>query len=221
MNAGEQPNPSAEAGGCRLLLRGGLGMLRTLDEARLERVFGRDAVVGLLLEVEEATDDELRGLRRLLNAERCALLLVDEVRPVKSGSADGVHLREPARVRETRRRLGPAFIIGASCGLSRHLAMVAGEDGADYVLFGEPGDGPGADFERLADLAAWWSELFLPPCAVAIPPDPVVARRFASTGADFLVPDGGLWTCPDGVEKRLADLEATLAPAPEGGSTTP
>ena len=43
--------------------------------------------------------------------------------------------------------------------------MVAGEAGADYVLFGEPdseGDRPAT--EAILERVAWWAELFEPPC---------------------------------------------------------
>ena len=42
----------------------------------------------------------------------------------------------PSRSRQPRRQLGRERLIGVACGLSRHAAMVAGEAGADYVLFG-------------------------------------------------------------------------------------
>ena len=35
-----------------------------------------------------------------------------------------------------KKSIGPNYIIGASCYNSKHLAMEAAEDGADYVAFG-------------------------------------------------------------------------------------
>ena len=51
--------------------------------------------------------------------------------------ADGVHLGQSRR-RHPRGAgaLGPAAQIGRTCHDSRHLAMEAGEAGADYVAFG-------------------------------------------------------------------------------------
>jgi thiamine-phosphate pyrophosphorylase len=106
--------------------------------------------------------------------------------------ADGVHLRDPGKVAEARRRLGPRAIIGASCGRSRHLAMVAGEEGADYVSFAGP------DSEELALLCQWWSELFFLPCAVEVDrPGPEVAG-YIEAGADFIAVGQALWDHPDG-----------------------
>ena len=51
--------------------------------------------------------------------------------------ADGVHLgQSDGDVREARALLGPSAQIGKTCHDSRHLAMEAGEAGADYVAFG-------------------------------------------------------------------------------------
>ena len=83
-----------------------------------------------------------------------------------------------------RRSLGAERLIGASCGLSRHAAMVAGEAGADYVLFGSLAARTG---DQVVELVAWWSELFVLPCAAA---GPALARdgarALAARGADFL-----------------------------------
>ncbi|MGE0045807.1 MAG: thiamine phosphate synthase, partial [Hyphomonadaceae bacterium] len=51
--------------------------------------------------------------------------------------ADGVHIgQEDAPYEEARRILGRDKIVGVTCHDSRHLAMEAGEAGADYVAFG-------------------------------------------------------------------------------------
>src|SRR3546814_12736377 len=48
-----------------------------------------------------------------------------------------VHIgQEDAAYAEARRRVGADAIVGVTCHDSRHLAMVAAEDGADYVAFG-------------------------------------------------------------------------------------
>ena len=147
---------------------------------------GAAATVAALIEagavaalvVEPAT---LRGWRERVAPHRAALLALDE--PVDG--ADGVHLADPARVAELRQRLGRERILGAACGLSRHAGMVAGEAGADYVMFGaldrrpEPGD-------ELFELVGWWNELFVIPCAAAGPLDPDLCRSLAAAGADLL-----------------------------------
>jgi thiamine-phosphate pyrophosphorylase len=159
------------------------------------------AAPGLLLFVDEATDAaELEAAlaagtvaavvagtaavprwRGLAARYRVALLAQGE--PV--GEVDGVHLADATQVAPLRLRLGKTAIVGAACRLSRHEAMVAGEAGADYVMFGAidrlptPGD-------ELFELVGWWRQLFVLPCAAAGSLDPEIARALLDAGADLL-----------------------------------
>ena len=66
-----------------------------------------------------------------------AFIVNDSMALAKRLGADGVHLgQSDGDVREARALLGPDAQIGRTCHDSRHLAMTAGEDGADYVAFG-------------------------------------------------------------------------------------
>ncbi len=122
--------------------------------------------------------------RALCRTAGCALLALDDVEAAVAANADGVHLRRAEGIAEARRRLGERRLLGVCVGESRHLAMVAGEAGADYVqlclLSGPP------DQERLAQLVRWWSELFVLPCAVGPVPDAWVAA-LRRCGLDFLL----------------------------------
>jgi hypothetical protein len=95
---------------------------------------------------------------------------------------DGIHLSAPADVAGTRARLGAGQVVGAACGLSRHAAMVAGEAGADYVMFGALDEAA----DEVLELVAWWSELFVVPCAAAGRLDAAAALALLDAGADFL-----------------------------------
>src|SRR3546814_17401403 len=57
--------------------------------------------------------------------------------------------------------MGPDAIVGVTCKDSRHLAMEAGEAGADYVAFGAFFPSHTKAVTRRADpeILAWWSEL--------------------------------------------------------------
>lgn len=119
--------------------------------------------------------------RELTARYRVALLAQGE----PDAEADGVHLANAAQVAPLRLRLGKTAIVGAACGLSRHEAMVAGEAGADYVMFGaidrlpKPGD-------ELFELVGWWRQLFVLPCAAAGSLDPEIGRALLDAGADLL-----------------------------------
>ena len=57
--------------------------------------------------------------------------------------------------------LGPDRTLGITCHDSRHLAMEAGEVGADYVAFGAffPTATKAAQHRADPEMLAWWSEM--------------------------------------------------------------
>lgn len=137
------------------------------------------AVAALVLPPSALTPEVL-ALRR---SHRLPLIVRDDPALAKAQGLDGVHLADGAAVAGARRVLGPGALIGVDCGLSRHAAMVAGEAGADYVLFGSLDLAPPG---AVADLVTWWRELFVLPCAAAGRFSPESARRMATAGAEFI-----------------------------------
>src|SRR3546814_6997309 len=77
-------------------------------------------------------------LQALCAAHDVAFIVNDDVALAKRLGADGVHLgQDDGDPRDARRLLGPQAQIGVTCHASRHLAMEAGEAGADYVARSE------------------------------------------------------------------------------------
>ena len=116
-----------------------------------------------------------------------AVLLDGHADLVARSGADGAHLNGIEALQEAMPSLKPDRIVGVGGLSTRHDSMVAGETGADYVLFGEPdktGDRPSAD--AIADRLAWWAELFEPPC-VGYAANINEAQTFAASGADFIL----------------------------------
>ena len=71
-------------------------------------------------------------LQRICGDAGVAFIVNDSIALAKRLGADGVHLGQgDGEVREARALLGPAAQIGVTCHDSRHLAMEAGEAGAD------------------------------------------------------------------------------------------
>ncbi len=90
--------------------------------------------------------------------------------------ADGVHLgQSDGDIREARALLGPGAQIGKTCHDSRHLAMEAGEAGADYVAFGAfyPTTTKPSHYRPDPSILTWWSAVFEIPCVAigGITPD--------------------------------------------------
>ena len=97
-------------------------------------------------------------------------------------------------IREARALLGPAAQIGKTCHDSRHLAMEAGEAGADYVAFGAfyPTTTKPSHYRPDPSILTWWSTLFEIPCVAIGGITPDNAKPLVDAGADFLavVPGG-------------------------------
>jgi thiamine-phosphate pyrophosphorylase len=139
-----------------------------------------------------------------------ALLLDGHVELVARAGADGAHLTGIAALEEALPSLKPDRIAGLGGLATRHDSMVAGELGADYVLFGEPdagGQRPSAD--AIAERLDWWAELFEPPC-VGYAASREEAYAFARAGADFVLVDEAVWADARGPAAALADLGHAL-----------
>ena len=94
--------------------------------------------------------------------------------------------------------------------------MLAGESGADYVMFGEPDRrGSRPAFEAILERVGWWAEVFEPPCVgYAAGLDEVAP--LAQAGADFVALGDWIWTHPTGpVEGIKTATAALIAPSPE------
>ena len=101
----------------------------------------------------------LEKLKALCHEHDVALLVQDLMALVQDHGLDGLHLSAAADVSAARASLGEDFIVGTYCQ-DRHSAMVAGEAGADYIMFLDP-NGPGQADKELID---WWMEMMELPC---------------------------------------------------------
>lgn len=76
-------------------------------------------------------------LVQLCHAYHIPLIINDDVELADQVSADGVHLgKDDGSIAQARQRLGSNAIIGVSCYNSVEKALVAQQQGADYVAFG-------------------------------------------------------------------------------------
>ncbi len=107
--------------------------------------------------------------------------------------------------------LKPDRIAGAGGLRSRHDAMLAGESGADYVMFGEPDRrGRRLPFDELEERLLWWAELLEMPC-VGYADHPDEVAPLARTGADFVALGEWIWTEPQGAAAAIAAAAENLA----------
>jgi thiamine-phosphate pyrophosphorylase len=141
-----------------------------------------------------------------------AALRVDEhFELVARAGADGANLNGLDLMKEAMPTLKPDRIAGVGGLHTRHDAMAAGEEGADYVLFGEQGpDGERPSTEAIAERLQWWAEVFEPPC-VGFAMTLEEAALFAGTGAEFIMLGDVIWNDPRGAEAALAEASAIIA----------
>ena len=163
------------------------------------------------LRLRDAGDDEVRraadALIRLLQARDTAFLLCDRVDLAAGLGCDGVCLRAPGGdVAEARRLLGAAAIVGSFAGGSRHLAMVAGEAGADFIGFG-PVFGEGAVG---LDGVRWWSELMVEPSVAWGGLILTNIGEAVAAGADFVAVSRAVWDHPKGPRRAIAELNGAV-----------
>ncbi|MGY6551722.1 MAG: thiamine phosphate synthase [Erythrobacter sp.] len=176
--------------------------------ARLERALaagaeGGDALVtAFQFRVKGVDQHEAAALAAPLQAicasHDVAFIVNDSIALAKRIGADGVHLgQEDGDPREAREELGREAQIGVTCHASRHLAMEAGEAGADYVAFGaffpsatkDKGDAPRPEPE----IIEWWSKVFEIPCVAIGGITPDNCAPLLAAGSDFLAVSGAVW----------------------------
>ena len=135
-------------------------------------------------------------LQAICAARDVAFIVNDSIPLARRLGADGGHLgQKDGTVEDAREQLGRDAQIGGTCHASRHLAMEAGEVGADYVAFGAffPSTTKQSEHQPEPDLVEWWSGLFEIPCVAIGGITPDNCRPLIEAGADFLAVSGAVW----------------------------
>src|SRR5690606_1667118 len=106
--------------------------------ARLQRALDAGPVAAFQFRVKGGDQHEAARLAapllEICRARDVAFIVNDSISLAKRLQADGVHLgQDDGTVSEAREALGRDAQIGITCHASRHLAMEAGDAGADYV----------------------------------------------------------------------------------------
>ncbi len=175
-------------------------------------------VACLQLRLTEASDDEIRRatdmLRPVAQARDVAVLMNGRPDLAAELGCDGVHLeQEGAGYEQARGIVGPGSIVGVSCRSSRHQAMVAAEQGADYVSFGAFFPSTTKEVGTLAEpqILSWWSEIFEVPCVAVGGITVGNCRPLIEAGADFLAVVAGVWDHADGPAAAVRAFNEVIA----------
>ena len=195
---------------CRLYLVSPGKFVLPAFAGELEAALSAGDVGAFQLRMKDATDDMIRDAVRVLmpivHAHGVAFMLNDRVDLAKELKVDGVHLgQEDMKLAEARAILGANMAIVISCHDSGHLAMEAGEAGADYVAFGAYHPTQSKSPEKLAmygtpapDLLSWWSTYTTVPAVAIGGLTPENCGELVLQGADFIAAITAVWSHPEG-----------------------
>lgn len=182
---------------------------------RLKAALEPGLAAAFQLRVKDMDEHELariaEPLQRICADSDVAFIVNDSMALAKRLGADGVHLgQQDGDIREARALLGPSAQIGKTCHDSRHLAMEAGEAGADYVAFGafHPTTTKPSDYRPDPAILTWWSTLFVIPCVAIGGITSDNAKPLVVAGADFLAVCQAVWSKENSAEavRRFQDV---------------
>ena len=202
-------------GPCQLYLISPLEVGGDFPE-RLKRALDAGPVAAFQFRVKSVDQHQAAALAepllQICRERDVAFIVNDSISLAKRIGADGVHLgQDDGDPRDARQVLGPAAQIGVTVHDSKHLAMEAGEAGADYVAFGAfyPTTTKEVRHHPEPAILGWWTTIFEMPCVAIGGITPDNAQPLIDAGADFLAVCGSVWNAPEGesaVVKRFAEL---------------
>lgn len=195
----------------------------TIDEGfadRLAAALDSGPVTAFQLRLKGLDDHAIAALapplQEICTAREVAFIVNDSIGLAKRLGADGVHLgQSDGDPRDARQLLGPKAQIGVTCHDSRHLAMEAGEAGADYVAFGAFYPTSTKETEHRPDpsILSWWTTVFELPCVAIGGITPDNARPLIEAGADFIAVCGAVWNDPEGEAAAVRKFASLLVKA--------
>lgn len=184
----------------------------------LARALDGGPVAAFQLRLKGMQDDviaDLAGpLQRLCADRDTAFIVNDSAALAHRLGADGVHLGQgDDDVAAARALLGREAQIGVTCHDSRHLAMEAGEAGADYVAFGAfyPTSTKETHHRPDPSILSWWTTVFGLPCVAIGGITPENAQPLIDAGADFIAVSSAVWGHPEGAAAGVAAFNALFA----------
>jgi thiamine-phosphate pyrophosphorylase len=179
----------------------------TLDAAfaaRLDAALAAGGVAAFQLRLKRQDEDAIATqaarLQAVCAAHDVAFILNDNAALAAKIGADGVHLgQSDGGVAEARALMGREAQIGVTCHDSRHLAMEAGEAGADYVAFGAffPTTTKETMYRAEPAILSWWTTLFGTPCVAIGGITADNAAPLVRAGADFIAVSNAVWSAND------------------------
>jgi thiamine-phosphate pyrophosphorylase len=206
------------AGGCRLYLITPPVLPENFADLLAAALDAGD-VAAVQLRLKDAPDAVLQRtierLRPIAQSRDVAFLLNDRPDLAVKHGCDGAHIGQTDMSAPAARRLLGDLTLGVTCHNSRHLALEAGEAGADYVAFGAFFPTVTKAPPALAEIETlrWWAEMMELPCVAIGGITAANCAPLVQAGADFLAVVGAVWQHADGPAAGVKDLIAAITKA--------
>jgi thiamine-phosphate pyrophosphorylase len=185
--------------------------------SKLEKALKTGLVPAFQLRLKNYSPSEVKKIsqeiKKICDNNNCLFLLNDFHEIALEIGASGVHVGiDDKKISQIRQNSPKNFVIGASCYDSKHLAMEAGEQGADYISFG-------AFFETQTKISRgkpsveilnWASEILNLPIVAIGGINDKNCIELIKNGADFLAVISYVWQHPLGVEIAIKNLHHTI-----------
>ena len=185
--------------------------------SKLENALKTNLIPVFQLRLKDYPQNEItaiaKEIKKICDDNNCLFLLNDFWKIAIEIEAGGVHLGdEDALISEVRKNSPENFTIGASCYNSRHLAIEAEENGANYFAFGSffPTTTKVTKAKADNEILTWANELLnLPTVAIGGINSQNLAPLVKS-GADFLALISYVWNHPSGEKAAILELQDAI-----------
>ncbi|MEM8918755.1 MAG: thiamine phosphate synthase [Pseudomonadota bacterium] len=184
---------------------------------QLQAALSAGPVAAFQFRVKDISLDEAvvlaKPLQAICDEHDVAFVVNDDVELARKIEADGVHLGQgDMPLSDARALVGDKMQIGITCHDSRHLAMEAGEAGANYVAFGAffPTQTKETTHRPEFDILIWWSTVMEIPSVAIGGITPENCEEVVNAGADFVAVSGAIWNHPDGPAAAVAKFSEIL-----------
>ncbi len=163
--------------------------------------------------VENEVEKISKELKKICHDNNCLFLLNDNFNLAHKIAADGVHLgADDGAILEARKNSPKNFIIGASCYDSRHSAIEAAQNGADYLSFGTffPSQTKNSKGKPTIEILRWALEMFDLPIVGIGGINNQNCKILAQEKIDFIAVISYIWQHPQGEAQAVKILSQAL-----------
>ena len=170
---------------------------------------GAGDVACLLLRLAPAAERDRKAIVKAIAPavqDAGTALLVEDPRLAAHVGADGAHVAgAEADLAAALDSLKPDRIVGVGGLASRDDAMLAGESGADYLMFGDE-----TGSTDVVEAVGWWAEIFNVPC-VGFAATLAEVGPIAAAGAEFVALGRAVFDDPRGPAAAVHEALEVLA----------